>query len=185
MSRTKADLGDGVCKQDDCTRRALFNIPRYGGIVCRTHYQRAYRAFIKENPNGMKYMKRGESCSIDDCDRPVQAHGMCSAHYNRVWRYNDPRIVLLTDADGTLLDDYTAMALAKGHLQHTGLNIADCQMLEIKPRRVWRAQGYGIKPGMASLIPGAKHAYEIFCRCQVVELPKAAERAAKAKEATA
>lgn len=37
----------------------------------------------------MVYMKRGQVCEVDGCDSPVQARGLCNAHYKRQRRNGD------------------------------------------------------------------------------------------------
>lgn len=35
-------------------------------------------------------MSENRQCSVNDCDRPVHAKGLCSTHYQRLWKHGDP-----------------------------------------------------------------------------------------------
>lgn len=48
--------------------------------MCSKHYNRWYRAQAK--PNG--------PCSVDGCDNPWWARGLCSTCYQRWWKGRDP-----------------------------------------------------------------------------------------------
>jgi hypothetical protein len=73
MPQTKNDI---PCKVEGC--------PRIGVVakgLCATHYQRLRRTGRLDTV----YRNHEQSpwCTIDGCDRPLEAKGLCSMHYDR------------------------------------------------------------------------------------------------------
>ena len=51
---------------------------RYGGVYCEAHYTKAFR-------DGYRVNGVANSCSVDECVRPIRSRGYCNSHYN-LWR---------------------------------------------------------------------------------------------------
>lgn len=61
---------------------------RFCSDKCSMKWHRRHGAYTAEAVKET----RG-TCSIEGCDNPVNAHGMCSRHQMRMWRYGDPHAV--------------------------------------------------------------------------------------------
>src|SRR5687767_14547835 len=63
----------------------------------RTPHKQVSRALVAQprlaavTPGGDDMANR--TCSIEGCERPVQARGWCTTHYHRWWKHGDPTAV--------------------------------------------------------------------------------------------
>jgi transcriptional regulator with XRE-family HTH domain len=60
---------------------------KFCGKACQMRWNRKHGCYT---PEAVK-ANRG-TCTVEGCDNPVNAHGMCSKHHMRVWRYGDPNV---------------------------------------------------------------------------------------------
>ena len=76
----------GECAAEDCDKP----IRTSGDLHCEMHYYRLRRnGTLDANP----WHKRG-LCSIEECDQPEDALGLCSKHAARKQRHGDPHKVI-------------------------------------------------------------------------------------------
>lgn len=71
-----------VCSVEGCD-----NPGRHRNGWCRTHYFRWKDHGSLEKPAPKR---KGEFCSVEDCDAPYYIHGFCRNHAYRLTRYDDP-----------------------------------------------------------------------------------------------
>lgn len=73
-----------ICSFEGCT-----NPVSNGGLCGGHHYHRALGRSLKPlTPRASPH--RGAECDIEDCPKPRQARGFCSAHYAKFRKYGDP-----------------------------------------------------------------------------------------------
>jgi hypothetical protein len=60
---------------------------KFCSAACRMQWSRKHGCNTAEAVKA----NRG-TCTVEGCDNPVNAHGMCSKHQMRVWRYGDPNV---------------------------------------------------------------------------------------------
>ena len=72
----KKSVNDGICKIKLCSSNA-----RARGL-CYKHYQR----LIKTGTTDPKPDRKGQPCTVDDCDKPIFCKGMCKTHYTQQWK---------------------------------------------------------------------------------------------------
>ncbi|MBM6622643.1 hypothetical protein JTF08_13590 [Micrococcaceae bacterium RIT802] len=83
-----------VCSVDGCDREA-----KGGRGFCGLHYQRFRKhgdpLVIKQRgpTAGFRAEKVPVPCSVDGCERDVEARGFCPLHYGRFRRHGDPLVV--------------------------------------------------------------------------------------------
>ena len=153
--------GYGPCYVEDCDDW------KFAKGLCQRHYMRQYRYGRLE----LAPPKEELPCAvnaIDDCDRPVHARKMCKRHYLAWWKYGDPLIDMARE-EGEFVSGFTTVKLAEAHG-------ADCGEMELQPRWVWKKRRMEPGDGEGTLTPKAKHAYDIFCRHQVVSIETEAPR---------
>lgn len=86
------------CEVEECDR------PSYCGGLCGLHYKRKWRhgnVQYTERPANPVYLME---CGVDDCTNLVGEHGAngyCSAHYNRMYKYNRLHRVIASRGEGT------------------------------------------------------------------------------------
>ena len=74
----------GLCQVDGCERTADGSRD-----YCTRHQQR-----VKRHGDAHREPRRKpETCTIDDCNKPNLARGMCSTHYSRWAVWGDPNVV--------------------------------------------------------------------------------------------
>ena len=68
----------GMCEVDGCPNRT----PR--GRYCSTH-QRHLHLYGDPLAGRFSPKTHPDTCSVDGCDRPYRARGLCKLHYDRAW----------------------------------------------------------------------------------------------------
>lgn len=84
----RCDLPERTCLVDDCEGRAGGGIGGGGHGWCSMHYQRWRRH--GDPLYEPTHLNRGQTCSIDGCEKKAKSRGWCAAHYFRWSQFGDP-----------------------------------------------------------------------------------------------
>lgn len=85
-SKTYADMKERKCKHCGDQLPANFRIDRmFCSISCKMKYHRQHGCYSEEQ------QKDNPRCSVEGCDRPRHAQGMCRKHYMQKWHAENPR----------------------------------------------------------------------------------------------
>lgn len=68
---------------------------RFCSSLCQMVWHRKHGCYTPQ-----EMLKRRGACSIDGCESPVHAHGMCRTHSMRLWRHGDPNTFLAKRVSG-------------------------------------------------------------------------------------
>lgn len=77
-----------TCSVEGCTNQTGVSGSARG--LCRAHYHRRQRYGTELEPSRKVVSWQDEKCAEIECDKPIEAHGLCKNHYKTARRRNDP-----------------------------------------------------------------------------------------------
>lgn len=123
----RCDVSQGICSVDACLR-----VEQLRRGMCNMHYLRWQKTGSTDKPlptcpkghrveGGQctecaeaKTAVTRETCSADDCDRPVLARSSCRMHYLQWWRANEMPLRVPKEPDRCSIDDCDGPATSRG-----------------------------------------------------------------------
>ncbi len=84
------------CRREECSYLAVFD------GLCRRHY------FQRRRADKLQELRATERCSVEECERPYDAKGLCALHYQRLSRFGEvrsPGLLRAENGTGYISDD--------------------------------------------------------------------------------